>query len=390
MITTKEALEILLNTVTAKSIAQDVCISESLDRVCFEDVYSDIDIPTFTRSAMDGYAVRFGNDMHRFSITEDSSDLKENEAMRINTGFPIPDFADSVVEIEKTKKDGSFIYIDMELQKERNFTKKATELAKGDVLLKKGQKISSKASGLLAYAGVVSLKVYQKPIVGIITTGDEVVFPARNLPKNSVFNSNFFILDALVKKWHSDSVYFGHIPDDKAIFKKRLLYALNRCDIILTTGGVSKGTKDYAKDVLKDIGANILFDKSAIKPGKPAAFATYGDKYIFALPGWPAALYTVAYVYLKPFLKKYAGLSNCENRFFEGVLEENMHSQAGKDYFNRVNVDYRDGVFYLKKAGSQKTDNYYSISKADGLAWLDVNQADKSKNEKVPFLFLDD
>ncbi len=390
MLTVKEAVEIIIENTKQKQITEEIYINESLNRTCSEDIFSKINIPTFTRSAMDGYALKFGRN-NQYIEVKDEAKLKEGCCIRINTGFPIPKTADAVVEVEKTKQiDNSYIEIDGSIQKERNFTKIGTELKKGEALLKKGEVITAKKMSLLAYAGVATLKVYQKPIVGIITTGDEVVFPSYSLPKNSVYNSNFFILDSLVEKWHAQTIYFGHTPDDKTVFKERLLYALSRCDIVVTTGGVSKGTKDYTKSVLKEIGVDMLIEKSTIKPGKPATFAVYSDKYIFALPGWPAALYTTAYIYLKPFMLKFAGLNNYKTQFLYGILDEDMHSQKGKDYFNRVKIENRDGAFYLKSAGSQKTDNFFSIANADGFVFLDTHKADCKKGNKLPFIFFHD
>ncbi len=389
MVTTKEAIEIILNSAEINNTYEEVYVSNCLERVCSEPVKSKIDIPTFTRSSMDGFAIAFGKD-NRYKILSEKDGLTAGECVRVNTGFPIPKGADAVVEIEKTEIINDTITTKDVIEPERNFTKRGSELKKGDILVDRNEKINIRKRALLAYAGVVSLKVFRKPTVGIITTGDEVVFPGCDAPKNSVFNSNFFILDGLVKKWGVNTVYFGHIPDEKGLFEERLLYALYRCDIVVTTGGVSKGTRDYAKDVLNRIKAEVLFDKSTIKPGKPAAFASYKDKFIFSLPGWPAALYTTAYIYLKPFLLKISGNSSYDNTVLEGIVDEDMHSRKGKDYFNRVKINYRKGEFHLTSAGSQKTDNYLSIAEADGLVWLDTEIGDKKKGSRLPFIFFDD
>ncbi len=389
MITTKEAVGIVLNNAKFEDIYEEVYVSDCLGRVSYENVVSKVDIPTFTRSSMDGYAVRFGNE-NLYKIINEGEKLEPGSCIRVNTGFEIPAFADAVVEVEKAAVKDGYIEIEEEIKKQRNFTKKGSELKKGDILIGTHKRIDVRTRALLAYAGVVSLKVYKKPVVGIITTGNEVVFPGCLAQKNSVFNSNYFILEGLVRKWGAEPVYFGHIPDKKEALKKRLMYALNRCDVLLTTGGVSKGTKDYAKDVLKEVNAKMFFEKSTIKPGKPAAFAAYEDKFIFSLPGWPAALYTTAYLYLKPFLLRISGSENYENMFFEGIIDEDMHSQKGKDYFNRVKIDYKNGEFHLKLVGSQKTDNYFSIAKAEGLVWLDTEKGDEKKGSKLPFLFFDD
>ncbi len=389
MITTQQAIDMIIDNAKCNNTYEEVYVSDCLDRIAYETITSKIDIPTFTRSSMDGYAIAFFS-TNRYKIVEEPSELKPGFCMRVNTGFPIPKNADAVVEVEKTKIENGHIIIEGNINPERNFTKKGTELKKGDILLKKQEKISIRKRALLAYAGIVTLKVYRKPIVGIITTGDEVVFPSCETPPNSIFNSNFFILDGLIKKWGGEAVYFGHIPDDQDIFKKKLLYALHRCDVVLTTGGVSKGTKDYTKSILQKIKAEIVFERTTIKPGKPATFAIHQDKFIFSLPGWPAALYTTAIIYLKPFFLKIAGNSNYKNTFFNGIIDENMHSQKNKDYFNRIKITYKKDKFHLTNSGSQKTDNYFSLANADGLVWIDFNKEDEIKGRALPFIIFDD
>ncbi len=390
MIKVEDALRVILQNTKIKNISEEVYIDEIVNRISFEDVKSNVEFPSFNRSAMDGYAVIFGNNKKQFRIVDNIDDFTKGCCIRINTGFPIPDAADSIVEIEHTKSENGQLYLDIDLEKNRNFTYKATEVKIGDILVKKGERISIRKAALLAYCGIVRAKVYQKPIVGFITTGDEVVFPGDEIPKNKVYNANYFILKELLKKWGAQPIYFGHIEDKKEEIKEKLSYAVKRCDIVLTTGGVSKGSRDYTKEILNEMEAEILFLQTTIKPGKPAAFGKIDDKLIFALPGWPAALYTTAYVYLKVLIQKMSGLSGYKNSMYLCKLAENMHSKKGKDYFNRVFLSYEDNEFHCKSAGSQKTDNYYSVAKADGLLEIDESKGDVEKGSRLYFLPFDD
>ncbi|AEA34418.1 molybdopterin molybdotransferase MoeA [Hippea maritima] len=390
MLRVDDAIDVILSNVFPIDGWDEVFLDNALNRVAFEDVVSNIDVPDFDRSAMDGYALVFGDDKKRFRVVESADELEENCCIRINTGFPIPDKADAIAEVEITKRVGNYIELLKPVERKRNFTSKGIELKKGGLLLKKGERISVRKQALLAYSGVFKLKVFRVPIVGIITTGDEVIFAGDEFESGKVYNANYFILKGLVQKWLGSPVYFGHIKDDKALLKKTIRHTLKRCDILLTTGGVSMGSRDFIKSVLSDMDANIFFEKTTIKPGKPAVFAKIEDKPFFGLPGWPAALFTVAYVYLKPMLFKLAGIDKLANEYLNCIIDESMHSKMGKCYFDRVRLTITDGMYHGVSAGSQKTDNFYSVAVADGLVRIDEKEEDKEKGAELPLIVFDD
>ncbi|WP_025209339.1 molybdopterin molybdotransferase MoeA [Hippea sp. KM1] len=391
MIRVNEAIEIIKDNTRPVDGWEEVFLDGALDRVSYEDVFSQIDVPSFSRSAMDGYAVVFSskNDK-RFRIVDDEGLLKEGCCIRINTGFPIPEQADAIAEVEIVKKDGGFIELTRDIERQRNFTFSGVELKRGDVVVARGERISVRKWGLLAYSGVYRLKVRRRPNVGIITTGDEVVFAGDRLKRGGVYNANYYILYGLTRKWLCNPIYFGHVKDDPEKLREAIAYAINRCDAVLTTGGVSKGSRDFIKSILKDMDAKVFFDKTTIKPGKPAVFATVGDKPFFGLPGWPAALYTTAYVYLKPMLFRLAGLDSVGVGYPYCVMDEPTHSRAGKCYFNRVRLSVVDGEYHGVSAGSQKTDNFYSIAVADGLVRIDEEEEDKEEGVRLPLIVFDD
>ncbi len=388
MVRVKDALRLIEENTKPVGGFDFVYVYDALDRVAFEDVRSSIDIPTFLRSAMDGYGLV--GDCEEYRIVEEEKDLKECSCIKINTGFPIPEKVRAVAEVEIVKVAGDRLKLLKRVEDERNFTHKGVEVRKGQVILKKGERISVRKRALLAYCGVSLLKVRRKPVVGIVTTGDEVIYPGEHAKEHSVYNANYFILDGLIKRWLCEPVYFGHVRDEQDELKKTISYALDRCDLLITTGGVSMGSKDFIKSILNEFSdSKILFDRTTIKPGKPAVLTVVKNKLFFGMPGWPSALYATAYVYLKPMLYRLAGL---EERGFDYtcVLAEPMRSKEGKFYFNRVNVEFKNGMFYAKSSGSQKTDNFYSTAIADGLVGIEEEKGSVEANQQLPLVLFDD
>ncbi len=388
MVRVRDALRLIEENTKPVDGFDFVYVYDALNRVAFEDVRSNIDIPTFLRSAMDGYGLV--GDCEEYRIVEEEKDLEECSCIRINTGFPIPEKVRAVAEVEIVKIEDDRLKLLKRVEDERNFTHKGVEVRKGQVILKKGERISVRKRALLAYCGVSLLKVKRKPVVGIITTGDEVIYPGEHAKEHSVYNANYFILDGLVRKWLCEPVYFGHVRDKQDELKKTISYALGRCDLLITTGGVSMGSKDFIKSILGEFSdSKILFDRTTIKPGRPAVLSIVKDKLFFGMPGWPSALYATAYVYLKPMLYRLAGL---EERGFDYVcvLAEPMRSKEGKFYFNRVNVEFKDGMFYAKSSGSQKTDNFYSTAIADGLVGIEEEKGSVGANQQLPLVLFDD
>ncbi len=365
-----------------------VYVYDVLNRIAYEDVLSPIDVPDFLRSAMDGYGLV--GDCSEYRLVEEDNELEECTCIRINTGFPIPEKVWAVAEVEIVKVKDGYLRLLKPVEKKRNFTVKGVEIKEGQVILNKGERISVRKRALLAYCGVSLIKVRRKPIVGIITTGDEVVFPGSAKNRNSVYNANYFILDGLVKEWLCTPVYLGHVEDSANKLKETIFYALNRCDFLITTGGVSMGSRDFIKSILSDCDdVEILFDKTTIKPGKPAILARIKDKLFFGMPGWPSALYATAYIYLRPILSKLAGLKTNKNDF-TCILSEAMKSKQGKFYFNRVNLDFNNGMFYAHSSGSQKTDNFYSTAIADGLVGIEEEKGSVESGQQLPLIIFND
>ncbi|WP_035589315.1 molybdopterin molybdotransferase MoeA [Hippea jasoniae] len=388
MIEVREALELIEKNVSSIDRYEEIFLDSASDRVAFEDIKSPIDVPSFDRSAMDGYALCGSH--KGYKIVQSVDDFKDGCCLRINTGNRLPDNCFAVAEVEIVKKDNGFIKLLRDVEARRNFTFKGVEIKKGDVIVKKGERISVRKLGLIAYVGLFKVKVFAKPTVALITTGDEVVFPFENKQDDSVYNTNYFIVSNLLKKWHADVLYLGHVTDNKELIKEKILRGFECADIVITTGGVSKGSRDFIKEAADELGVDILFDKTTVKPGKPAVFGVFDKKVFFGLPGWPAALFSVAYLYLKPLVLKMAGRKDYKTLLLECIADEDMHSRKGKFYLNRVFLDYIDGQFHAKLTGSQKTENFFTVAIGEGFAIVDEKEGDIPASSRLPLLIFDD
>ncbi|HHS48665.1 MAG TPA: molybdopterin molybdenumtransferase MoeA, partial [Desulfurella acetivorans] len=335
------------------------------------------------------YAIVYKNKDKPLKEVFDIKQFDENSAFRLNTGNDIPTICDCVVEVELVETNNGYIKLSKNVEQYRNFVFAGSEIKKGEVVIKKGELINEQKLALLAYIGEVLIEVHQKPIVGIITTGDEVVFPGTNTQKSSVYNTNYFYLSSFVKKLNADCIYFGHIKDDIDDLIQAYNYALSRCDVVVSTGGSSKGTKDFTKKVFEALKIDIKFDETTVKPGKPLIFGNLDDKLVFGMPGWPSSLVVNTQVFLKPALKKLSGLNNYENTIYYVSTTKPMHSRLGKDYFNRAVLTYTNNGLFVEPLESQDTSNFFSMAKANCLVWLDASIGNVEKGMLLPAITID-
>ncbi len=382
----EEALKIILDTTPTKP-SQKIYINESLERVVYSDILAKSNYPSYNKTAMDGYAIVYKNKDKPLKEVFDAKDFDETCALRLNTGMEIPPIGDCVVEVELVEKKDGFIFIKKNVEQYRNFVFSGSEIKKGDIVIQKGELINAQKMALLAYLGELIIDVYQKPIVGVITTGDEVVMPGEGAHSSMVYNANYFYLDGFIREQNAQCIYFGHVKDDIDELKKTYKYALSRCDILVSTGGSSKGTKDFTKNAFEALGIEIKFDETTIKPGKPLIFGVLGDKLVFGMPGWPSSLVVNTQVFLKPAIKKMSGLSKYTNDIIFAKTTKSMHSRIGKDYFNRAVLKY-NGSLVIEPLNSQDTSNFISMAKANCLVHIDSLLADVEEGTLLPLIMI--
>jgi molybdenum cofactor synthesis domain-containing protein len=299
----EEALEKLFSFIKLNPI-EEIKINDALNSILAVDIKSNIDIPPFDRSAMDGYAI-YAEDSFKASTKNpkqvklvgtieigESTELKLNkgEGIRISTGAPIPEGADAVVKIEDTEIENNIINLYISLPPGKNVAKKGEDIKVGTQVLNKGMDIKAEHIALLTSLGFKKIKVHTKPRVSVFSSGDELLEPGDTLIPGKIYNSNTPMISALVKLYGGEVIRSETVKDDKNIIKEKLFEAAKDSQIIIFTGGTSVGTKDYLPEVVKESG-KILIHGIAQRPGAPVLMGLISDALIFCLPGTPVAAY---------------------------------------------------------------------------------------------------
>lgn len=402
MITIEEALRIIDE--EGKVIGTErVELTDALNKVLAEDIYSKDTLPPFNKSAMDGYAIKFrdteccqcGNEIELYvKALVRAGDyyegtLNSKEAIKIMTGAPVPNGSDAVIQIEKVKENGNKVIISDYIKENTNIIKMGEEIKSGELALEKGKIIRPTEIGFLASLGYSKVVIQKSPKVALITTGDELLDITASLEKGKIRNSNEYSLMALCKNSQVDFISLGVVCDDKEALKKKILKGLKEADIVITSGGVSAGDFDFVENVLEEIGAKINFTAVAIKPGKPVTFATIDNKLFFGLPGNPLSVITTFEEFVKPAIKKMKG--------YKEVYEEKMLVTAGNDFkakkdrrkFIYVNIINEGGKYYAYDLGSQCSNHLMTMSKANGIIIMPegVNKITKGEVVNGRFIF---
>lgn len=313
MISLEEALKII-DVLPPLDTTDKVRPHQALGRILLQDVYADADMPAFDKSAMDGYACRL-EDIHMLLKVIDylpagvvsASMVQKGQCVRIMTGAPVPAGADCVLMVEHTRNlDAQTIEFTGKNTKS-NICYQGEDIKKGEKILESGHRLNPASLAAAASVGITSLKVAKRPRVAILSTGDELV-EAHQLPdKAQIRNSNAYNIQAQVLKIEIQADYLGIVRDTEMALELAISKALNTCDVLLLTGGVSMGDKDYVPQVLEKLGFRILVNKIAIQPGKPVVFAQKDHKYCFGLSGNPVSSFLQFELLAKPLLYRLMG-----------------------------------------------------------------------------------
>jgi molybdopterin molybdotransferase len=283
-------------------------LSDATGLVLAEDVFSQYDIPAYPQSSMDGYAFAFEEGKSTYVLDGEMAagsnhqfQLKPGFAVRIFTGAAVPPGADTVLMQEKSAiQDDHLQLTDLQLRKGDNLRQAGSEIQKGAKALSKGHLLNAASIGFLAGMGISSVKVYPKPRVAILVTGNELQMPGTPLEYGQVYESNSLTLKACLSQLHIKVVEVLHSGDNRLQLHAMLEQALETSDLILMTGGVSVGDYDFTMDAFESCGVKQVFHKIKQKPGKPLLFGIKNEKTVFGLPGNPASVLTCFYEYVIP------------------------------------------------------------------------------------------
>ncbi len=355
MIELEQAEAILKEKAPCLSI-EKINLVESHERVLAEDICSKIDQPPFNRSPLDGYAfkaedsnfadkdnpirLKVLHELYAGSYTD--KEVLKGTAIRIMTGAPIPKGANCVIRQEETTAQGEFIEIFNKLSPWENICFQGEDIKKGKLVLKKGTVLKYAEIGVLASIGVKDVSVYRKPRIGVLSTGDELISLGENLAPGKIYNSNLYCLCARLKELYCEPIVIGIAGDNTCTMHEKIKQALDKSDILITTGGVSVGKKDLVKDVMRDLGADLLFWKVAIKPGSPVFCSYLDSKLVISLSGNPAAAITTFELLVRPMLVEIMGRKELKFKKTNAVLQEDFNKKSGTRRFVRAEIFYNE------------------------------------------------
>jgi len=337
---------------------------DALGYVLAEDIVADHNSPEFPTSAMDGYAI-IHEDMTLgtlkvASINPAGSALKEEviggTCIKTFTGSLMPHGADTLIPIENVEVDGDEIIIKEEVPQGFAVREVGENYTKGQMLIPKGTKIDFPQIGVMASLNIANVLVYEKPTVAILSTGSELLELGEEQTNDSqIRSSNNYILEAIVNKYDGVPMQLGCIKDDKETITEEISAALEKSDIVVTTGGVSVGDFDFVKDVIYEIGCDVVFKGVRVKPGQHIMVARKDDKFIIGLPGFAYSSTVTALLYLVPLIEKLQqGKSSL--RKVNAKLAEPFVKRAKKAEFTACNIKLMQGEYYVdfkdKKVGS--------------------------------------
>ena len=325
MISVEEAFLILDKLYYSKRVVE-LSLLEARNHVLSESVFSPINMPPFRQATMDGFAICL-HDSLQYEIVGEvkagdfyTNELKAGQAVKIFTGAAVPSATQAVIQIEKVSVSNSNLKLEEAIKPETNVRQLGVQITKDDVALEKGTVLNPAAIGFLAGLGFTKVKVYQKPKIGIVVTGNELIVAGENLPNGKVYESNAIMLQTAVFDANFYDILLYKVNDDYENTKKTLEKVINENDVVLVSGGISVGDYDFVGKALESLKVETLFYKVNQKPGKPLFAGKINDKIIFALPGNPAASLTCFYVYVLPTLQRLSG----NTIFYGSQLKKNL------------------------------------------------------------------
>ncbi len=372
MVTIEEALKIIqdqsVNLKTEKWHLKD-CLGFSLS----EDITAPFDMPSFDNSAMDGYALCGIYKVYKIVGEVAAGDmseivLKEGEAVRIFTGAKTPEKTTAVIMQEKVSVHGDKLLLETEPKEGQCIRRKGEELRTGQLVFEKGYSITPAGIGLIGSLGIEKVEVFKKPVINLITTGNELIQPGKPKGEGQIFESNSYALAAACENFGFRCQDKKQIEDDFEAIKSGIKESLETADVLVLSGGISVGDYDFVKEALQENGVEEQFYKVFQKPGKPLYFGKKGDKFVFALPGNPASSLSCFYVYVLPFLYQLSGSDKKGLDRYSFPISHDFENRGDRPSFLKAKIS-NSKVEILNGQGSSMIQ---SMAHGNALAFLDA------------------
>lgn len=391
MITVQHATEII-NEVPFKASVEWVALSEATGRVIAQPVRADRDLPPFHRSTMDGIAISFeeySKGRREFLIEGIQAAGQEQQALKsmqgcieIMTGGILPVGSDTVVRYEDVTVSDKRAIINATVEKAQSVHRKGIDALAGEVLLRPGCNISPAEIALLASVGQSNVAVYEVKPIALISTGDELV-PVEATPLTSqIRRSNDLALQSALRVMNIPSNRF-HLPDEPAKLESELRSILAGHDILILSGGVSKGKFDYVPGILEKLGVTKAFHQVKQRPGKPFWFGRNSWKTVFALPGNPVSTFLCFHRYIKPWIERGLGI---DARKTQAALAKDFIFKPDLTYFLQVKIDTSEGKFSAIPDAGEGSGDFANLRNVDGFIELPSERSDFKKGDLFPFI----
>ncbi|OGR75956.1 MAG: hypothetical protein A2X32_10190 [Elusimicrobia bacterium GWC2_64_44] len=390
MITFEEAISAVLKNARALP-PETVRLEESVGRALAGDVRSALDMPPFDKSAVDGYAVRAeavrpGAELGSMGLIQAGDvfggKVPAGACVKIMTGAPVPPGADAVVMVEETSEKDGLVRFSSGIKKGANIARRAEDIKKGQLILKRGTVIKISHIAALAAAGRGAVRCGALPTVSLVNTGGEIIPPGRPLGKNQIYNSNGPMLAAMLK---TDGINAAPVivRDDAKLLKAALAKAL-KADITLISGGVSMGDYDLVPGLLKALGVKKIFHTVRVRPGKPMFFGVKGRKLVFGIPGNPVANFLAYLAYIRPAIRRMAGRPDFAPAFLDGTCAAAFNPRTARRALVLSTVSAKAG-FSLAGVSNNGSADILALAEAGGFTLVPEGGAIK-KGEKAKFL----
>jgi len=398
LVTPEEALEKLKKHIKMEPVGvEEVSLTEAYGRVLAENVKSPIDVPPFTRSTVDGYAVRSmdvtgARDDNPVKLKlvgkveageEAKTALGPKECVEVSTGAPLPPNADAVVMVEYTRRIGDYVEVFRPLASGENIAQTGSDVMLGETIAYKGTVLTPQTIAAIAAAGISKVKVYRRPKVAIISTGNELKEPGEKLEYGKIYDVNTYSLYASVIEDCGEPEALGILPDNERIIENKISKAIKEYDIVLISGGTSAGLGDIVYRVLNKLGEpGIIVHGLNIKPGKPTVIAVINGKPVFGLPGFPVSCLIVYNLIVKPVIRAFAGLKQVKPKTVEAYMALRVFGAKGRRTHVPVALIKRRNKWVAYPVGGD-SGSIVRLSRSDGYIVIPENTMYIDEGEKV-------
>ena len=396
----EQALGLILQH-TPRLDVEQVGFHESLGRVLAEDVYAAEPMPPFYASAMDGFAVVADDPLEWRQIVGDqwagpaeALAVLPGRAVRITTGAPMPPGADAVVPVENSQEVGGQVRFDRAVKPGDNVRPVGEDIAAGQCVLSTGTVIGPAEIGLLASMNRLHVPVYRRPIVAVLSTGNEIVEPGASIAPGQIRDSNRYAIMSSVVQAGGVPLSLGIVPDDEAALRAAFRTGLEQADVFISSGGVSMGERDLSRVLIEEWGT-VHFGQVKQKPGRPTVFATVDRselpqrRLIFGLPGFPVASLVSFENLVRPALRQMAGHLYFLRPTVKSRLTHSIRRKGNRIEFQRARIEWRDGEWYATAAGRQTSGRLLSLVRANALLRLPIGVTQLETGDIVTAIRID-